>query len=172
MLIINDSFEFSRCKSNMFRAKDIRFLSHRLCFLLQITKKHKKRRIQNKSPCLTDSESAPYGLMLWLVVFLIAVVLVTGMGFCFHSWFWIPVVIIIGTIALVKVMPKWMLSIFIWVGGISAAMFVAHPIARKLFITVAWKQDIYDGLMLYIIATIALSWAVKQLIDRIPKPKL
>jgi hypothetical protein len=51
-------------------------------------------------------------------------------------------------------------------------MFVAHPIARKLFITVAWKQDIYDGLMLYIIATIALSWAVKQLIDRIPHPKL
>jgi hypothetical protein len=130
------------------------------------------RALRTGSPLLTDSESAPYGLMLWLVVFLISVVLVTGMGFCFHSWFWIPVVIIIGTIALVKVMPKWMLSIFIWVGGISAAMFVAHPIARKLFITVAWKQDIYDGLMLYIIATVALSWAVKQLIDRIPKPKL
>ena len=130
------------------------------------------RTLRTSSPLLTDSESAPYGLMPWLVVFLIAVVLVTGMGFCFHSWFWIPVVIIIGTIALVKVMPKWMLSIFIWVGGISAAMFVAHPIARKLFITVAWKQDIYDGLMLYVIATIALSWAVKQIIDRIPSPKL
>ena len=51
-------------------------------------------------------------------------------------------------------------------------MFVAHPIARKLFITVAWKQDIYDGLILYVIVTIALSWAVKQIIDRIPSPKL
>jgi hypothetical protein len=51
-------------------------------------------------------------------------------------------------------------------------MFVAHPIARKLFITVAWKQDIYDGLMLYVIVAIALSWAVKQIIERISKPTL
>jgi hypothetical protein len=85
---------------------------------------------------------------------------------------WIPFFIILGTIALVKAMPKWILNIITWFGSISAAMFVAHPIARKLFITVAWKQDIYDGLMLYIIAVIALSWAVKQLIDRIPQPKL
>jgi len=51
-------------------------------------------------------------------------------------------------------------------------MFVAHPIARKLFINVAWRQDIYDGLMLYVIATIALSWAVKKIIDQIPSPRL
>jgi hypothetical protein len=51
-------------------------------------------------------------------------------------------------------------------------MFVAHPIARKLTITVAWKQDIYDGLMLYVIVTIALSWAVRQIIERIPAPRL
>ena len=94
------------------------------------------------------------------------------MCFWYHSWLWIPIFIILGCIAIVKAMPKWMLSIVTWVGSISAAMFVAHPIARKLFITVAWKQDIYDGLMLYFIAAIALSWVVKQLIDRIPKPEL
>ena len=92
------------------------------------------------------------------------------MCFSFHSWLWIPVVIILGTIALVKVMPEVVLKMFVWFGAISAAMFVAHPIARKLFITVAWKQNIYDGLVLYVIVTIALSWAVKQIIDRIPKP--
>jgi hypothetical protein len=98
--------------------------------------------------------------------------LIVAMCFWYQAWFWIPALIIIGTIALVKIMPKWMLSVITWIGSISAAMFVAHPIARKLFITVAWKQDIYDGLMLYVIATIALSWAVKQIIDRIPSPKL
>ena len=108
----------------------------------------------------------------YLVILLLSSVLVVGLCFWYHSWLWIPVFIILGCIAMVKVMPKWMLGIFTWVGSISAAMFVAHPIARKLFITVAWKQDIYDGLMLYIIATVALSWAVKQVIDRIPKPKL
>ena len=108
----------------------------------------------------------------YLAAFLISTVLIVVMCFWYQAWFWIPALIIIGTIALVKIMPKWMLSVITWIGSISAAMFVAHPIARKLFITVAWKQDIYDGLMLYVIATIALSWAVKQIIDRIPSPKL
>ena len=131
------------------------------------------RTLRTGSTFPTDSEYAPYGPILWLLVFVISVALVFAMSFNFHTWLlWIPVFIILGTIALVKAMPKWMLSIITWFGSISAAMFVAHPIARKLFITVAWKQDIYDGLMLYIIAVIALSWAVKLLIDRIPQPKL
>ena len=65
-----------------------------------------------------------------------------------------------------------MINQLVWVGSISAAMFVAHPIVRKIFINVARRQDPYDGLILYIVATIALSWLVKLLIDRIPKPKL
>lgn len=131
------------------------------------------RTLRTGSTTPTDSAYAPYGPILWLLVFIISVALVFAMSFNFHTWLlWIPVFIILGTIALVKAMPKWMLSIVTWFGSISAAMFVAHPIARKLFITVAWKQDIYDGLMLYIIAVIAISWAVKQLIDRIPQPKL
>ena len=131
------------------------------------------RTLRTGSTFPTDSEYAPYVPILWLLVFIISVALVFAMSFNFYTWLlWIPVFIILGTVALVKAMPKWMLSIITWFGSISAAMFVAHPIARKLFITVAWKQDIYDGLVLYIIAVIALSWAVKQLIDRIPQPKL
>ena len=119
---------------------------------------------------LTGNWLFPYGKLL--VTLLVSTVLIVAMSFWYHSWLFVPVLVIIGTISLVKLMPKWMLNIITWVGSVSAAMFVAHPIARKLFITVAWKQDIYDGLMLYIIAVVALSWAVKQIIDRIPKPKL
>jgi hypothetical protein len=108
----------------------------------------------------------------YIVILPIASALVVAMCFSYQSWLWIPVFIIIGTIAMVRVMPKWLLDVFVWIGSISAAMFVAHPIARKLFIIVAWKQDIYDGLILYVIAVIAISWAVKQIIDRIPKPQL
>ena len=108
----------------------------------------------------------------YLAVFLLSSALIVAMGFWYYSWLWIPVFIILGTIALVKLMPESVLKLFVWFGSISAAMFVAHPIARKLFITVAWRQDIYDGLMLYVVVTIALSWAVKQTIDRIPSPKL
>ena len=109
--------------------------------------------------------------LVWLLLLLLAIGLTFAMCFNFQTWLWIPVFIIVGTIALVKLMPECVLKVFVWFGSISAAMFVAHPIARKLFITVAWKQDIYDGLVLYIVVTIALSWAVKQIIDKIPSPK-
>ena len=109
---------------------------------------------------------------LWACVTLLTSLLVFVMCFHFQSWLWIPLLIIIGTIALVKTMPQQLLHLCVWFGSISAAMFVAHPVARKIFITVAWRQDIYDGLILYVIATIALSWAVKKIIDQIPSPKL
>jgi hypothetical protein len=130
-------------------------------------------RLGAHSSAITRILECAYGRTgVWIITALLSTIIIFVMSFNFHSWLWIPVFIIIGTIALVKVMPEAVLKLFIWFGGISAAMFVAHPIARKLFITVAWKQDIYDGLILYVIVTIALSWAVKQIIDRIPSPKL
>jgi len=108
----------------------------------------------------------------WGAVLLGATILIVIMGFYYQSWLWIPLLIIVGTIALVKVLPQQLLALVTWFGTISAAMFVVHPIARKLFITVAWRQDIYDGLILYVIVAIALSWAVKKVIDQIPSPKL
>ena len=102
----------------------------------------------------------------------VSCLLLFAMSFSFHAWLWIPVVIIIGTIAFVKALPAVILKFFVFFGTYSAAIFVAHPIARKLFITVAWQRDAYDGLMLYFVAAIGLSWAVKQLIDHLPSPKM
>jgi len=132
-------------------------------------------RVQNLRTRRLDSlnkSSEELGRWLWVVFFIASVVLTLAMSYSFQTWLWVPVVIILGTIALVKAVPQQVFQVFVWFGSISAAMFVAHPIARKLFITVAWKQDIYDGLMLYVVVTIALSWAVKQIIDRIPSPRL
>ena len=110
--------------------------------------------------------------LAYVLMALVSAYFAVAMGCAFQAWLWIPVLIILGTIAVVKAMPGWMLKVYVWFGSISAAMFVTHPIARKLFITVGWKQDIYDGLVVYTLVAIALSWAVKQLIDRIPKPAL
>ena len=109
---------------------------------------------------------------LWAMVAVVVAALIFVMCFHYQSWLWIPILIIVGTTAIVKAMPLTVMSLMVWFGSISAAMFVAHPIARKLFINIAWRQDIYDGLMLYVIATIALSWAVKKIIDQIPSPRL
>ena len=60
----------------------------------------------------------------------------------------------------------------VWLGTISAAIFVTHPIVRKIFVRPYIYQDMYAGLLLYIVATLLLSWLMKKIIDQIPSPKL
>ncbi len=59
-----------------------------------------------------------------------------------------------------------------WMGGISAALFVTHPITRKIFIPISRHGDIYAGLLLYIISSICLAWLFTQLMKKIPKPEI
>ena len=108
----------------------------------------------------------------YILLLLLSIVLVFVMCLNFQSWLWIPVLIIVATVLMVKMMPEVVLRVFVWFGSISAAMFVAHPIARKFFYPAAWRSDPYDGLILYVLVTIGLSWAVKYIIDRLPSPRL
>ena len=111
--------------------------------------------------------------ILAFFILLLSICMVFAMSFNFHTWLLlIPVLIIVGTVALVKVLPGVVLKLFMWFGTYSAAMFVAHPIARKFFYPAAWRGDPYDGLILYALVAIGLSWAVKQIVERIPKPNL
>ena len=58
-----------------------------------------------------------------------------------------------------------------WMGSISAALFVCHPITRKIFIPISRHGDIYAGLLLYIVSSICLAWLFSQLMKKIPNPK-
>lgn len=111
-----------------------------------------------------------WGRGVWTAVLIVAVMLLTAMSLSFQSWLWVPVVAVVGSVAFVKSVPAVANRLLVWLGGLSAAMFVAHPIIRKLFIPVAWRGDIYDGLMLYTVVVVAASWVVRQLIARIPQP--
>ncbi len=69
---------------------------------------------------------------------------------------------------------SWLSSIYKvleWMGCISAALFVCHPITRKIFIPISRQGDIYAGLLLYIISSICLAWLFTQLMKKIPNPK-
>ncbi len=112
-----------------------------------------------------------WGRGTWTAILLVAMALFFVMSQSFQTWLWVPVVAVVGSVAFVKSMPVAVNRLLVWLGGISAALFVAHPIIRKLFITVAWRGEIYDGLVLYVVVCIGAAWAVKQLITRIPQPK-
>lgn len=92
--------------------------------------------------------------------------------FAYQWWLLAPLLLIAASVCLVKSLPSWLISKLEWFGSISAAMFVVHPILRKIFIPISRRGDVYDGLLLYVIATIAVAWFFKRIIDSIPSPRM
>ena len=94
------------------------------------------------------------------------------MSFNQQTWLWVPVMIVVGTVALVKLIPQRVMPYVVWVGTVSASIFVMHPLVRKIFMRPYLRDDLYAGLLLYVVATLFVSWLVKKIIDQIPSPKL
>ena len=107
---------------------------------------------------------------LLLVVTCLSVV--GGALWSVHTWLWVPVAIVAAGIAIVKLLPEYVLGWLAWTGGISAAMFEAHPTLRKVFIPISHHGDIYAGLLIYVVATFVVSWLLMLMINKMPKPKL
>jgi len=45
-------------------------------------------------------------------------------------------------------------------------------LVRKIFVRPYLYDDLYAGLLLYVVAVLLLSWLTKKLIDQLPTPKL
>lgn len=90
------------------------------------------------------------------LVAVVMAVLVMGGSLSMATWIWVPVAVIGLTVSLVKALPKRWLAPIEWVGVISAAIFVSHPIARKVIIPISHNGDIYAGLLLYSVAVVVL----------------
>lgn len=103
----------------------------------------------------------------WALLCIVSSAAVIVMSLYFALWHFAPVMVIIGTICLAKALPSRSMPLMIWIGGISAALFVTHPAMRKIFIPVSYRGDVYDGIMLYVIASFGVAWVMTFLIQRI-----
>lgn len=81
----------------------------------------------------------------------------------FAMWLVLPFAVCAGTLALVRCLPDVLLSPLAWVGGVSAAIFVCHPITRKVIIPISRHGELYAGLLLYLVATLVLAIVFKHL---------
>lgn len=77
----------------------------------------------------------------------------------------------IGLVRLTAALPA-VLSALEWTGSISAALFVCHPITRKIFIPISRQGDLWTGFLLYIVASVCLAWLFRLLLSKIPNPTL
>ena len=92
------------------------------------------------------------------------------------GWTFVPLFICLLSVLTAKFLSgvNWLSGvnrILEWMGGISAALFVCHPITRKIFIPISRQGDMYAGLLLYIVSSICLAWLFTQLMKKIPNPK-
>ena len=107
---------------------------------------------------------------------LVCIALAYYLSQSFVGWTFVPAVICVATLLTAKLLARvavmaWLYRALCWMGGISAALFVTHPITRKLIIPISRHGQPYLGLLLYIVASIALAWVADKLIKRIPLPK-
>lgn len=93
----------------------------------------------------------------WALVSLVSGVGVAVFSFYFQLWLWAPLLVCACAVGLVKALPHTLQGWLAWMGGISAALFVLHPVTRRAFFPF-YRNDPYAGLALYIVASVALAW--------------
>ena len=93
-------------------------------------------------------------------------------SFYFWSWLFVPLFVVTGAVATMKLIPEKALAPCVWFGAISSALFVMHPITREIIIKMSYRGYIYTGLITYFVASILLAWLFKLMFRYIPKPKL
>ncbi len=100
------------------------------------------------------------------IAVLLLVLVVYNWSFDFQSWLWVPVAVCLLCVLTVKVLPEKVNDLLVWVGAVSSAMFVCHPITRKIFIPISRQGDTYTGLLMYMVATFVLAMGFSYILQK------
>lgn len=121
-------------------------------------------------------------LYAYVIMFVCSLLLIWYGSNSFFVWLFVPMFVCFAGISFVKLLSYWNLNypkytfgiakMFNWLGVISAALFISHPITRKIIIPISRNGDYWTGLLLYIITSICVAWLFKEIMKRVPSPKL
>ena len=121
-------------------------------------------------------------LRIYGATFIVSLLLIRFGSSHFFTWLFVPMFVCSASVSFVKLLSYWntrypkytfgITKTFDWLGVISAALFISHPITRKIIIPISRGGDYWTGLLLYIIASICVAWLFKEIMRRVPSPKL
>lgn len=124
-----------------------------------------------------EKESSFFTLHSSLITLLFSALFVLFGSLNFWTWLFVPVFVVTGAIATIKMvahlsafLPLGGLGVGPWLGSISAMLFVMHPVMRELIIGHYRKVDIYGGIFIYLLSSVALAMLLKWILRYIPKP--
>ena len=116
-------------------------------------------------------------LWLELIVLVVTGLLVAQMNRLLIAWMFLPFVALIFFIVLGMLVQriKPICSVFHWIGGISAFIFVCHPIARTIVnsFVLPYIRILFVNVVLYLLVTILIAlcyrWLCQRIISKIIK---
>lgn len=108
----------------------------------------------------------------YYAIAILSSVLVIICSYNYQLWFFAPAFVCTGAVGFVKILPTFINMSFGWMGTLSAALFVCHPITRKIFIPISRDGNLYTGLFIYIISSIAIAYLYRIITSKIPSPKI
>ena len=126
----------------------------------------------------SNHNSTFYTLHSTFIIFLSALLVLFG-SLNYWTWLFVPAFVVTGAIATVKLLIACkgflsplssLLSPLSWLVSISAMLFVMHPVMRELIIGHYRKVDIYGGIFIYLLSSVALAMLLKWILRYIPKP--
>ncbi len=94
--------------------------------------------------------------LLFITIFVSALFVIVG-SLWFISWLAVPLFIITGAVATVRLLPERLLKCLVWFGGVSASLFVIHPLLRELIISryMGGAQFYYTGILIYVLSSVS-----------------
>lgn len=102
----------------------------------------------------------------WIIITVVSATATMFFSLNFQLWLWNPLAVCFLCVGIVKTIPQRANKALAWVGGISAALFVMHPVTRKVFINLYRHDDVYAGLALYVVASVAIAWFYHEMRKR------
>lgn len=104
----------------------------------------------------------------WVALLVLTAVGILLFSLNFQLWLWCPLMVCVFSVAVVKLLPRSIEEVCAWMGGVSAALFVLHPVTRKIFIGIYRHGDVYAGLLLYVVSSVVLAWSY-ELVKKLKK---
>lgn len=106
-------------------------------------------------------------LPLWTLP--LSLLMVVWGGFNVYVWLLSPLFAVTAALPLTAVRQPHLRKVGEWLGGVSAALFVFHPVVRPYFVDWARKGAVYEALACYVAASVLLAWGYERLLHRLQK---
>lgn len=109
------------------------------------------------------------------LLFIVAVAAFVATQYNYYLWLWCSLFFIAATAIIVRLCGEKLMKPLVWMGTISSALFIVHPIVRIFFFTWDWwpatSDHLYTVLLAYTALSILAALGYRKLLNLLPSPK-